>query len=643
MNRHRIRRVTVALAVLVTAIAGVHPTVASANSFSYRWQLPAGFYGVGIGRTCTNGASSAGYEWFYEYPTSLNQNNPILPNPLSVDAACTLRDVRMEFYARAADKAYDAWAGDGAVALDFTAGTNIGLIPFPTTTTAGRLRGHLLSRSPIAEGRVTIDIFQVTGQPTTSTGVVVDAFSSSASKSNTYLTGSLWNGQYLAFVTDTATGAKATGFIVVNGDTTFDLDLDTACFGIDGCQFAGTVADAPGAFHPLPPTRIVDSRKGLGIATAVAPGDGRNSDPDPTTRFDSLVNHQFAVDGVAGVPARGIGAVLLNVTATGGQTGGSLKLFPKPPYTQVFDDQSSFGPTPASTQLFWRPGEDSPNLVIAKVGIGGMIRVANVSFGLVNVVVDVLGWYDESQPGQSGSRLTAVSPERFLDTRNGIGGARKSFGPNESRDLKVAGRSQIPTDATAVVGTVTGVAPNSQTFVTVWPAGTPRFETSVLNVEPAAIRPNLATVAPGTGGNWSIYNERGSHDLLVDVVGFYSSSKGGLVTPIAASPVIDTFNGVGGPPFGSGETRPVRVTGIAGVPANATAVFVNTTVLDGNAWSYLTLWPGGARPETSNLNWTAGDRRSNLALVPVGAGGTIQIFNAFGGVHVAAEVVAYVS
>ena len=85
------------------------------------------------------------------------------------------------------------------------------------------------------------------------------------------------------------------------------------------------------------------------------------------------------------------------------------------------------------------------------------------------------------------------------------------------------------------------------------------------------------------------------------------------------------------------------MTGIVGVPANATAVFVNTTVLDGNAWSYLTLWPGGARPETSNLNWTAGDRRSNLALVPVGSGGTIQIFNAFGGVHVAAEVVAYVA
>ena len=96
-------------------------------------------------------------------------------------------------------------------------------------------------------------------------------------------------------------------------------------------------------------------------------------------------------------------------------------------------------------------------------------------------------------------------------------------------------------------------------------------------------------------------------------------------------------------PLGAGETRALKVGGLGNVPGSAKAVFLNTTVIDGTAWSYLTVWPGGARPETSNLNWGVGDRRSNLVLVPVGPGGTVQVYNAFGAVDVAAEVVGWVS
>ncbi len=655
MGPTRSRTLRSLAAVLLAAGAGgavvlPAPAAHAATSMSITWGFPAGNYGIGWDSVCRSGSAGSNYSQYFEYPTALDPRNPIMPNPVRINSACTANQIRMEAYSHSPTKPYDAALDDGAIAVRISpspSSQNIGQLRFPVAgqPDTGHFTARILSRTPVGEGRLHLDIFQITGQPLSSTGYAIDAFSSGVSRGDRLVSGPLWNGSYLAFIADSATGTEAVGFVDVSGDTPTEIDLDVPCFGIDNCRFTGAVADAPGAFHPLPPTRTVDTRKALGIAGAVHPGDGRNSDPDPTTRAESFENHQFVVAGVGGVPRLGVGAVLLNVTVTGGQTGGSLKLFPKPARTDPFDDQSSFGVSPSSTQVYWRAGEDSPNLVIAKVGVGGRVRVDNVSYGDAHLVVDVLGWYDEGQPGQTGSRLVAQAPERFLDTRNGIGGPATPFTTGTTRELKVSGRPGIPAGVSAVVATVTGVGPDSQTFVTVWPAGTPRQETSVLNVAPGSVRPNLATVPPGVSGGWSLFNERGTHHMLVDVVGYYTATGavGGLVTPIGAARVIDTQRGLGGAAFGPGETRAVTVTGGGAAPAGAKAVFLNTTVIDGDAWSYLTVWPGGARPETSNLNWGTGDRRSNLVLAPVGPGGTVQMFNAFGSVHIAAEVVGWVN
>jgi hypothetical protein len=639
----RLRALAGAL-VFASSIASVAaPSPASANSYSIRWQLPPGQYGIGIDHIC-GGRTGPTYEQFYEYPTSVYNVNPILPNPLNISAGCTLDHARMEITTNPGDGKYDAWAGNGAVALRLTGSTNVGLIPFPTLATAGRLRGNLLSRSPSADERVRIDIFQISGQPTTSTGVEADAYSSGWSRGSAWQTGPLWNGEYIALITDNATGNQANGFMTVNGDTVFDLDLDAVCFGIDACAWTGSVGQAAGAFHPVSPTRIADTRLGQGILHGpLTVGDGRHAIPTLIDRIIDMENHELKVTGVAGVPAAGVSAVLLNVTATGGESGGSLKVFPKPPNGDPFDHQSSFGAVPTSTQLYWKPGEDSPNLVLAKVGVGGKVRVANVSFGRVHVVVDVLGWFDQAQPGQTGAGLVATPPERFLDTRNGIGGPRTPFAADTTRNLKVAGVGQIPSNAVAVVGTVTGINPTSQTYITGWPAGAARPNSSVLNVAPETIRPNLVTVGPGTGGQWSLYNERGNHDLLVDVSGYYVNNGGGRVTSTEAVPLLDTIRGFRGGTFDQGEIRALGVTGVGGVPGDAKAVLLNVSVLDGTAWSFMTVFPTGqALPNVSNLNWNAGDRRSNLVLVPVGPGGTVNLYNAFGQVHVAVEVVGWV-
>ena len=82
--------------------------------------------------------------------------------------------------------------------------------------------------------------------------------------------------------------------------------------------------------------------------------------------------------------------------------------------------------------------------------------------------------------------------------------------------------------------------------------------------------------------------------------------------------------------------------GTSVVPADASSVVLNITVTDTTAPSYLTVWPAGAsRPEVSNLNWTANETVSNLAIVQVGAAGQVTFYNEAGQAAVIADLEGY--
>ena len=78
----------------------------------------------------------------------------------------------------------------------------------------------------------------------------------------------------------------------------------------------------------------------------------------------------------------------------------------------------------------------------------------------------------------------------------------------------------------------------------------------------------------------------------------------------------------------AGTTSEVTVAGINGVPSDATAVAVNLTVTTPQAPGFLTAWACGTpRPATSNLNFTWDQTVAVSAVVAVGAGGRICVFN----------------
>jgi hypothetical protein len=104
----------------------------------------------------------------------------------------------------------------------------------------------------------------------------------------------------------------------------------------------------------------------------------------------------------------------------------------------------------------------------------------------------------------------------------------------------------------------------------------------------------------------------------------------GAFVPAAASRIVDSRVGVQvrGPVPGFGAVR-VQVTGRAEVPAAVGEVVLTVTAVGPRASGYLQVWPtGAARPATSKLNFPAGQDISTTLVVPVGAGGRIEVFNA---------------
>jgi hypothetical protein len=120
-----------------------------------------------------------------------------------------------------------------------------------------------------------------------------------------------------------------------------------------------------------------------------------------------------------------------------------------------------------------------------------------------------------------------------------------------------------------------------------------------------------------------------------------------LFTPITPTRIVDSrpFGPTVGPyatPWGTGTTRDVVVAGVAGVPADATAVVLNATVNGTSTASHLTIWPEGeARPTASNLNWSHDWTVANAVTVKVGAAGKVSVYNAQGSAHVVLDVIGY--
>jgi hypothetical protein len=253
--------------------------------------------------------------------------------------------------------------------------------------------------------------------------------------------------------------------------------------------------------------------------------------------------------------------------------------------------------------------------------------------------------------------FTALTPARLLDTRPGgptidgtfSGGG--AVGNNASIDVQITGRGGVPATGlvSAVVLNATITGPNANSYLTAWPTGVTRPTISNLNFGAGQTIPNLVTVAVGTNGKVSVYNNQGTVHVVLDVVGYYSTGTGPQgsrfhgVTPFRD---FDTRNGTGGVPaakIGPGATLKFNVLGKGGVPASGvTGLVMNVTSTEATVGSFITVHPDDVtRPTASNLNFSPGQTIPNLVTVRVPASGIVDFFNALGATHLIADVVGY--
>ncbi len=320
------------------------------------------------------------------------------------------------------------------------------------------------------------------------------------------------------------TGGKVS-FYNANGDVNLIVDV------------AGYVSASPsavsGLYHAPSPYRICDTRAGnpSGLSGTDAQCTGKALGPGGQLTI-AVAGTAPSSGGGAGVPGTGAGAVVLNVTVAGPTSASYLTVWP------------AGASRPTASNLNWISGENVPNRVVVPLGSGGKVSFYN-HLGTANLIVDVGGWYtDASSATAAGSYFSGVTPTRICDTRagnpSGLSGADaqcagKTLGPGGQLTFAVAGLagvtpagSDIP--ATAAVLNVTAVDTTTASYLTAWPAGVARPTASDLNWTAGRTVANDVVVRIGSAGEVSVYNAKGSTDVIVDVVGFDS---GGAFVPAA--------------------------------------------------------------------------------------------------------------
>lgn len=306
-------------------------------------------------------------------------------------------------------------------------------------------------------------------------------------------------------------------------------------------------AQTPGAlFSPLAPTRLVDTRSGLGAAKA---------------RLGSGRFLKVRVAGVKGVPS-GATAAVLTLTAVRPSATSWLAAAPAVSTPVV----------PSKALVALAPGQSSANTVTVPLGAGGAIDLYNRA-GTTDVLVDVVGYYAHDR----GFAFTPVRHILVDDSRT----ATRHL--TAGSDYVIAAPWPVPYDATATTISVTVIRPDHAMVVSIAPhpvSGDPvKPPTSLLQVPKGKTVTATTTVAIGGGGRYDLFTNAGSAVVRVETTGYFAPTATKAFFPLSPRRILDTRTGAGAIPGSASDlgTVSVHVAGVAGVPIDASAVVLDLT------------------------------------------------------------------
>ena len=344
-------------------------------------------------------------------------------------------------------------------------------------------------------------------------------------------------------------------------------------------------------FEPISPFRLIDSREGKG-----------------TLRLRAGKITKLSIGG------SDITAVSANFTAV------------KPAGTGYITAYNCTTELPTVSTLGYRPGQNVANQAIVPLQDG---KLCLYSYADVDIIIDVNGYY---RSAEDGAGFSPITPARLLDTRPA---GQAALQPMQPRAVKVAGvAGGAPAGATGVALNVTAVQPAGQGWLQAYPCnGTTSPDISSINFVAGDVRPNSVVVPVDANGQICLLSSQ-TTNVLVDITGYFTEGAGFDFVPLDPIRLVDTRQRweylnpfTNGNKVGAGRMLRVKIAGVRGVPADATAASVNVTAIQADTTTFMTAYPCGTRPGTSNLNlipWQG--VAANGAMVKLSSAGELCIY-----------------
>ena len=217
------------------------------------------------------------------------------------------------------------------------------------------------------------------------------------------------------------------------------------------------------------------------------------------------------------------------------------------------------------------------------------------------------------------------------------------FRAGEKMQLPIAGRevltldgalTSIPSTAIAAAVNLTAVGPSGGGNLAAWPCARPQPQVSNVNYGAGEVVPN-GVVVPLDGNGDLCVSTSTPTDVLVDVFGWFVDSAGSAsFVPMTPQRLVDTRRGDGGRLRGGSE-RVIEISGLdvrtasgadARIPDDASGVVLNVTAVKPSGNGHLRVYPCGARPYASSVNYVANRTMANGAILPLGADGNVCVY-----------------
>lgn len=235
---------------------------------------------------------------------------------------------------------------------------------------------------------------------------------------------------------------------------------------------------------------------------------------------------------VAGVPATGVGAVVLNITAMNAVSNGYITAYNCGKRPKVWNLSFSQD-IPASTMA----------IVPVKASTG---EICIYSSGETDVLVDVMGWFAPADFG-------IMQPQRLIDTRTAqpqgvVPVSKAMIGGDKKLKINLTKLSALGLPATGVAGvlvTVTVESPAADGALMIYPCGVHPKLADFNYFASQKIGTTVLVPVHQTTGRICVYSSALT-DVVVDIAGWIANGKG--FTSLSPVMISDTSKGIGAVP-----------------------------------------------------------------------------------------------